>query len=132
MKAVRLVSTVHALWGMTLMTQNIPRPFGALEPYFLIAPPFYAGIMLALAGGAPLLAIRAKWFRCLLCAVVPQQVLLCWALGISMIDVVRDGDVRTLLALCYWVPMTYYHFREGVDLAVVYFYKARADGKLDG
>jgi len=129
MKVIRMVSSIHILWGSSLMFLPVPRPFGALEPYFVLFSTSGAGAVLTFSGALPLLALHLKRFRCLLCSVVPQQMLLFWALIISGRDVIETHDHRAVLALCYLLPMTIYHFSEVVDLAEHFFWKARKDDR---
>lgn len=131
MRAIRLVSVVHVLWGICLVMLPVPRPFGALEPFFALVSPFWVGVSFIIAGSLPLLALRIRWFTCLLCAVAPQQMVLAYGLIVSSIDAATSHDVRVIMALCYLGPMTFYHFKEGVQLAVFVWAGGTDDG-LDG
>lgn len=117
MTAIRMVSIIHILWGLCLLILPAPRPFGALEPYFSLIPPVLVGALFLIGGTLPLLAIHLRAFRCLACAVAPQQLILFYGTSITIIDVVTTFDVRSVLALCYLAPMTVSHFLEGIDLA---------------
>lgn len=131
MKVIRMVSTIHALWGLSLLALPAPRPFGALEPYFTLLDPLWVGLFFLIAGALPLLALKTKAFRCLACAVAPQQMILFYGTGVTSIDVITTLDTRSILALCYLAPMTAWHFLEGIDLAA-HLWAGRAKDGLDG
>lgn len=134
MIAIRVVSTNHVLWGVCLTTLAVPRPFGALEPYFQLLDPFWVGITFIIGGSLPLLALWVRWVKtCLLCAVVPQQVILTYGLVASALDAAFTHDVRVIMALCYLLPWTIWHFKEGIHIAAdLWAGGGGSNGRLDG
>jgi hypothetical protein len=132
MTAVRMVSVIHLLWGICLLLLPVPRPFGALEPYFWLLDPYWVGLAFIVAGTLPLAALHMKWFTCLVCALAPQQMILLFGFVVSMRDVLDTHDSRAVLALCYLGPMTFWHFKEGIEVAGAFFQAGKdGNGKLD-
>lgn len=110
MKTILLVSVIHICWGaMLLLLPDFPRPFGALEPYLMTLGETWAGVLLVFSGVLPILAVRWRWFTCLACATVPQQMVLVWGLGISLVDAITMHDGRSLVAVGYTAPITLFH-----------------------
>ncbi len=112
-KIVFLVCSIHIWWGLSLIVGIVlPRPFGALEPFFLL--PFsndlIVGFLLLFVGILPLtynLWPSKVW--CLACLMVPQQMVLAWGLVIGIIDILITHDGRTWYALGYTGPIFMFH-----------------------
>lgn len=113
MKMVSLICGIHIWWGVSLLIGiPLPRPFGALEPFFLLphANEFVVGLILTVCGLLPLTAgywPNRMW--CISCLMVPQQMILGWGLGIGVIDVVVSHDGRSWYALGYTGILFMFH-----------------------
>lgn len=115
MVAIWIVSAIHLWWGFCLLILvDVPRPFGSLEPYLLVADQKAVGVILMCSGTLPLLYFT-KWFRCFVCLTIPQQLILTWSLALTFVDA-TSFDSRSLLALGYVLPLTIAHFSEMIML----------------
>lgn len=104
MKIVSLICGIHLWWGVSLLIGiDLPRPFGALEPFFLISSNnMIVGSLLTIVGLLPLIASylpRSIW--CLSCFMIPQQLVLFWGFLAGVIDYVYTHDGRSWYALGY-------------------------------
>jgi hypothetical protein len=125
-KTILLVSVIHICWGlMLILLPHFPRPFGALEPYLLFTSEAWAGTILVTSGVLPIIALRLRWFRCLACATVPQQMVLVWGLGISIVDAFTTIDGRSLVAIGYTAPITLFHAHDMLILFETAFQRWR-------
>lgn len=113
MKMVSLICGIHLWWGLSLICGiHLPRPFGALEPFFLLpyANDLLVGITLTVCGILPLTASywpRGLW--CISCLMIPQQMILTWGFIIGVTDVVVSHDGRSWYALGYTGILFMFH-----------------------
>lgn len=119
MNMVALICGIHIWWGASLLVGiPLPRPFGALEPFFILpfANDFTVGLMLFTVGLLPL--TTSAWprsFWCLSCLMIPQQLILMWGLLLGGIDVIITRDGRAWYALGYTGLLFIFHARELCD-----------------
>lgn len=112
-KIVSLICGIHIWWGLSLLVGiPLPRPFGALEPFFAF--PFMTdklvGMVLTVCGLLPLTGSywpRRLW--CISCLMVPQQMILFWGFIIGIIEVVASHDGRSWYALGYTGILFMFH-----------------------
>jgi hypothetical protein len=121
MTAIRIVSLIHGLWGITIMLlplagQRMPRPFGSLEAYFswlsetLTGAMFLSCALLCLAA----LHCAARRPRLTVLGVLPQQAILLWGAYwgalIFLESAVRGSwDARTLISSEYIIVLACFH-----------------------
>lgn len=113
MKIVSLICGIHIWWGASLVIGiHLPRPFGALEPFFILpfANDLTVGMLLLVCGLLPLTA--SYWpnkLWCISCLMVPQQMILLWGFMIGIFDVVSSHDGRSWYALGYTGILFLFH-----------------------
>lgn len=107
-----LASTVHAaLAAFILLLPDFPRPFGQLEPFFLLLPPGYLlAAVFILASVLPIAARRAGLTdRWMLYALAPQQFLLIYGAAGGLLTFVQEQDTRALVAMSWSAPLALFH-----------------------
>lgn len=106
-----LASTIHmmlAVW--ILFLPNFPRPFGQLEPFFIILTPEALALVFIAASVLPIVALRAEWpANRMIYALGPQQAVLIYGAVGGFFDYMQDGDVRSLVALSWSAPLALFH-----------------------
>lgn len=119
MNMVALISGIHIWWGLSLLVGiPLPRPFGALEPFFVLSDDnFFVGLLLFFVGLLPLTASiwSKKGLWCISCLMIPQQLVLMWGLLLGAIDVVVTKDGRAWYAIGYTGLLFAFHARELCD-----------------
>lgn len=124
MRIMYLICSIHIWWGMSmLLGLHLPRPFGALEPFFILpyANDFTIGLLLFGSGFLPLTA--SYWPRnwwCISCLMIPQQLILAWGFLIGGVDVVVSYDGRSWYALGYTGTLFFFH---SAELCNEFFYE---------
>lgn len=123
---VTLICGIHLWWGCSLLVGvPLPRPFGALEPFYFLpyATDFTVGLLLTVCGLLPLTSPSwPKRMWCISCLMIPQQMLLTWGLVIGITDVVVTHDGRSWYALGYTGILFLFHLielRDEMTLEVV-------------
>lgn len=105
MNAIKLISWIHLLWGLSLIFLGInTRPFGQLEAFLVLAehwyiPLFWVGIAFAGSGMCVILMLQntARFHKLPILvpmAMLPQQVLLLISLFFAVHDVWYKFDDR--------------------------------------
>jgi hypothetical protein len=126
MKMVGIICGIHLWWGLSLLVGiPLPRPFGALEPFYTLpfASDLTVGLLLTVCGILPLIAsCWPKRLWCISCLMVPQQMILGWGFLIGVIDVVVSHDGRAWYALGYTGILFMFHayeLRDEFELDIV-------------
>lgn len=131
MRMVAMICGIHIWWGLSLIFGvPLPRPFGALEPFFAITPSSQlVGLLLASVGFLPLTATlwRESKLWCISCLMIPQQIVLCWGLIVSIIDISLAFDGRSWYALGYTSMLFFFHSLELRDEFVYEIVKRKTE-----
>lgn len=138
MRMVYLISGVHMWWGSSMVLGiPLPRPFGAIEPFFLLpgATTFLVGLTFIVVGLLPLMYFHIPGMICRTCSLIPQQAALSWGFVIGATDVWLTNDTRSWYALAQPGAFFIGHAFEASDLLIAEYVerrKAREDRKEDG
>lgn len=127
---VSLISCIHLWWGISLIIGiELPRPFGALEPFYKLpfANDLLVGISLTVSGLLPLTSSYwPKSWWCISCLMVPQQAILTWGFVLGVVDVVISHDGRSWYALGYTGTLFIFHLVSLRDEFVVEMIRKRS------
>lgn len=128
MRMAGLVCGIHIWWGASLVVGiPVPRPFGALEPFFAVSENnLIVGLILLISGLLPLIFFYwPKGVWCISCAMIPQQLVLCWGFLAGLADVAVLHDGRSWYALGYTGMLFFFHGWDLCDKFIVEIIRQR-------
>lgn len=124
MTAIRLISAIHALWGLSiLLMPHLPRPFGGLEPFLPYLSETNVGVLFLASALAPIIVALCKppligpGRRWCAISVLPQEGILFWGVYWNFVQYLEFGfDARLWLSHCYFLVFAAAHTFEAMNI----------------